>query len=333
MRYRGAIFGWYHQRNAGDDRFAYCFERWLHDHDLTFLPHTQSPPLDVLERCDYVILGGGNIANEAHGVFSGMQQWIRAANIPVFAVGLSISHHPELHEELRALPESGGRLWLRDPRSAGFLDFEQAFLAPDIAWLYPRTFAWPLEREIGLIGVNFRPWEKRKWDVKAWAEIFNQVEGQPVPWPLCFGQDSDEKTLREILPQQACPAEYDATMPQRAELIVAMRFHAIIFAIQAGTPFVAIGNTRKVTYLLEQLGLEKACVELEEPENFIKTLDWVQNNVTHEKLLEISQSQSAKAWQVADKMKAQIEVASDLKREKSSNLSRRLRRRLRALAK
>lgn len=333
MRYRGAIFGWYHQRNAGDDRFAYCFERWLHDHDLIFLPHTEAPPLDVLQRCDYVIVGGGNIANEAHGVFQNMRQWMRAANLPVFAASLSISHHPELHEELRAIREFGGRLWLRDPRSVEFLNFEEAFLAPDIAWMFPRTFSTPLKREAGLIGVNFRPWEKRQWSAENWAQVFRELEGKAVPWPLCFGRDHDGDMLREILPEQPSAAEFDPTIAHRAELIVAMRFHAIIFAIQAGTPFVAIGNTRKMTYLLEQLGLQKACVELEEPENFAATLEWVRQNVTCEKLLQISQNQSEKAWDAADKMKREIEAACASKRRDSNTFSRKLGRRLRSLGK
>ncbi len=330
MAYRGVVFGWYHQRNAGDDRIAHCIERWLGDHELIFLPHMESPPMDVLRRCDYALLGGGSIANQASGVFAGMQKWIRAARMPVFGVGLGISYYPELREELRVVSESGGCIWLRDQKSADFLGFEQTFVAPDITWLYPHTFApsLSLTREPGLMGVNFRPWPKRQWSMQSWAEVLNRFEGRAESWPLCFGKERDENVLREVLPGQSETFEFDPTLPHRAELIVAMRFHAIIFSIQARTPFVALGNTHKLGCLLGQVGLEQACVQVEEPEKFTETLDYVRANISAERLSHITCSQSQKAWQAANLMKDRIETAAEQGRRQRSRLPSRVRRRL-----
>jgi polysaccharide pyruvyl transferase WcaK-like protein len=189
--FRGLILGWYHQRNAGDDRLAHCIERWLHDHQLAFWSHTKIPPPELLLRCDYVILGGGSLANAHNGAFFGMKKWIEAAKIPVFGVGLSVSNIPALREEFKAIPASGGLIWVRDQKSADFLGLppQQCTVAPDLSWLFPLTgehFDLESTARSG-VAVNFRPWPKRNWDPRNWIAPIAALKGA-VPYPLCFGR-------------------------------------------------------------------------------------------------------------------------------------------------
>ena len=186
MTLRGVVFGWYHKKNAGDDRLAHCIEHWLGDHELTFLPHTYSPPLEILQRSDYVILGGGSIANQVHGVFKNMRHWIDATNIPVFGVSLTVSQYDEFRHELSAIPETGGSIWVRDSKSAEWLDFDNGVVfGPDISWLYPRTFSH--ENRTEQVGVNFRPWSKIAWNPEIWKAELQQVFGNKVvPWASMF---------------------------------------------------------------------------------------------------------------------------------------------------
>lgn len=327
MAYRGVVFGWYHQRNAGDDRIAHCIENWLDGHELTFLPHTSPPPLDVLQRSDYVILGGGSIANQVNGVFCDMRKWISATKIPVFGVSITVSQYEEFRRELSAIPQNGGTLWVRDEKSLDWLNFEKGLMfGPDISWLFPRRFANLSRSE--QVGVNFRPWSKIQWQPAIWEQQLSQSLGRDRlhPWPLCFGKDPDMSVLQDIVDTDNAPTEFNPTVPSRSQLIVAMRYHAIIFAIQAGTPFVAVDNTRKVRDLLEQVELPQLAVPLSDPSSFEEKLAYIENHVSAETLLQTTEKMSQKTWAVANRMRDAIESAADVHRSNRYSISSKLSR-------
>lgn len=340
--FRGLVLGWYHQRNAGDDRLAFCIERWLHDHELTFGTHTQTPPRELLERCDYVVLGGGSLANAHHGAFRNMRDWIEAARLPVWGVGLTISSIPALRDELRALGASGGRIWVRDQESADFLGYsrDECVAAPDLSWLFPlggARFGLPPDAPRKGIAVNFRPWPKRNWSAGAWREPIARLEGA-TPYPLCFGRDDDRATLREVWGENALEhhalrpdAEFDPTLAARSELVIAMRFHAILFAIQSQTPFVALGNSRKLQWMLDGLGLSDCVVPIEEPQRLGEGIARAQA-LDGAQLGRITREQHEHAWDVAREFKAQIEAraaqARTRRERREHQLGPRLKRRL-----
>jgi len=327
MVLRGVVFGWYHRKNAGDDRLAHCIENWLGDHELTFLPHTYPPPLEVLQNSDYVILGGGSIANQVNGVFKNMRHWINATRIPVFGVSITISSYEEFRKELKVIPETGGMIWVRDQQSKDWLNFQDGVVfAPDISWLFPRDF--PDQTRASIVGTNFRPWSRTKWQPQAWQnEISNLFGDTAKPWPLCFGKDSDSEVLRQIVDCTDYPTEFDPTFPSRSQLILAMRYHAIIFAIQAGTPFVAIDNSRKVRDLLEQIGLGKMSIPLDNPKNLEHIVDVSRNELDAQLLKQITFDMSAKTKKVADVMKEKIEQSAYTYRSQKSSFNFKLRRR------
>lgn len=317
MALRGVVFGWYHQRNAGDDRFVHCLERWLHDHELIFLPHTQPPPFDVLSRADYAILGCGSIANQVHGVFSGMKRWIAKAKIPVFGVGLTVSQYPALRDELRSIIDTGGSIWLRDQQSADWLAYDRnVFVGPDITWLYPRSLS--CHPAPGTVAINFRPWTKRVWDPVAWGRELARVCPRLVPWPLCFGRDDDRVTLGQVTGSEVSTEEFDLGTIAQAELVVAMRFHALIFAIQAGVPVVAVGNTVKVSNLLDQLGMAECAVPIEQPEQIGEAVLRIKSGWPVDRVREVSSRMCVKAWQVASQFKQHIEDVAQAQSKKRS---------------
>lgn len=333
MALRGAVFGWYHNRNAGDDRIAQCIEMWLHNHQLTFLPHTETPPLEILQRSDYVILGGGSIANQVYGAFKDMRQWISRVEIPVFGVSLTVSHHDAFKHELKSIPQTGGTIWARDLKTLEWLDFadRDVIFGPDISWLYPRYF--PHEKHSNLVGVNFRPWNKVDWEPQVWKATLKEHLGDAVfPWTLCFGKDADLNVLREVVDVSSCPTEFDPTLPSRSQLIIAMRYHAIIFAIQAGTPFIAVDNTRKVRDLLEQVKLQHISVPLNDPGQFKPMLDHVNQTINTSLLNQITQEMSAQTWKVADLMKQRIEESAYACRERRKRLLFRISHKLNKLS-
>ena len=315
--FRGVVFGWYHQRNAGDDRFAHCIERWLHDHELIFLPHTEPPPLEVLRRADYVILGCGSIANSVHGVFSRMSQWIAKAKLPVFGIGLTVSLDEHLRTELRSVVESGGALWLRDQPSADWLQFDRnVVVGPDITWLYPRTFAGVAAPNT--IGVNFRSWPLREWDPHLWGRQLKRDGNRLIPWPLCFGKDDDRPVIAQVVGEPVSDDEFVPSLPAQVSLVVAMRFHAVIFSLQTGTPVVPIANSKKLQWLLGQLELGHLSVPVESPDQFHAAAELARATLTAEALGELTNQLRAEAWRVADQFRDRIQIRCPSKRKSRS---------------
>ena len=150
-----AVFGWYHHQNAGDDRIQVCLTRWLEGHTLAFLPAGRPPPIHLLRTYDAAIIGGGGLIMGTGGMFRQMRRWVRLAGIPVALVGVSVENlTPGLRAELRAFLDVCCFAWFRDQGSLTALGpHPNAFVAPDVTWLYP--FA-PLPPATGGIALSLR---------------------------------------------------------------------------------------------------------------------------------------------------------------------------------
>lgn len=250
-----AVFGWYHHRNAGDDRIQQCITRWLDGHTLAFLPAGRRPPVHLLRTYDAAILGGGGIIQGEGGMFRGMASWVRSAGIPVALVGVSVERiTPALREELRAFLDVCCFAWFRD---RGYLDaighHPKAFVAPDLTWLYPFE---PAEGDGEGLAVSSGPGAFKP--AGAWREALAAL-GQPLrPWPLYFEHAGDAAALREVLPEgpdAPLPAEFDLDPARRAAAVLTGRFHGLLFALQLGRPVLSVADTPKVRRFLDENGL------------------------------------------------------------------------------
>lgn len=327
-RLRGLILGWYHQRNAGDDWIGRCIELWLNDHELIFMSHDSTPPADVLEQVDYVLIGGGSIANRAHGAFRNMAAWIGACRLPVFTVGLGVGEQGEMAGELPAIERSGGALWVRDQRSAQLTGCSPSnvFVGPDLSWLFPLCLG--PRHESDAVAVNMRPCDWRDWSPEDWADALQQYRAESAPWPLCFGPDDDRSFLTKMLGKAVDIDYFDPTLPRRSRCVIAMRFHAILFAIQSGTPFIAIDHATKVRRFLDDNGLNDYSLSLAEPSRLQSVMDRSIHELTDARLSEITSRLRDNAWQIANNFRFRIEDRVTHSKRKRRHLGTRLMRRL-----
>jgi polysaccharide pyruvyl transferase WcaK-like protein len=233
-----AVFGWYHHRNAGDDRIQQCLTRWLEGHTLAFLPAGRRPPVHLLRTYDAAILGGGGLIRDHGGMFRGMARWVRAAGIPVALAGVSVEGmSPELRAELRAFLDVCCFAWFRDHGSLEEVGgHPRAFVAPDITWLYPFEPA-PAEGE----GVAV---------TSADLDVPTAPDTPIHPWPLYFENGGDAAGF------QTAPGEFDLEPARRATAVLTRRFHGLLFAIQLGRPALVDSAAPKVRRFLEDNGLQ-----------------------------------------------------------------------------
>lgn len=329
--YRGLVLGWYHNRNAGDDRLQEVILSWLQDHHLYFLPHSELPPPSLVDSVDYILLGGGSIANAPHGVFTDLKSWCRRHDKPVYTAGLGISSFDNFPSTFEAIPESGGFAWVRDEQSKiNIGNPDWCKVAPDIAWLLP----FPCQRTPGAACVpylNLRPWPKLVWDPKAVRKKLETVLPGLRPLPFCFHRNHpDAPEITKVLPDAEMPEAFDPTAFSFASFILTMRFHAVIFAVQTGIPFLAIHNSKKLSYLMDSIGLEDFILKLDDLDNFESKVEKAQTELCLDRLYQISEDQRHRVAQVAHEFKAHIEETCSRKRSKRyTSLGKRIRNRIR----
>lgn len=330
MKPKGLVLGFYHQRNAGDDRLASCLERWLVGHDLTFLSHNELLPINFVNRFDYVILGGGSILNGHHGALTQVLTWQARLAMPIFIIGATIcSLNTRMLEAIRQIADTGQRVWLRDQRSADILQARaQVTVAPDLSWLFPLNWDCPHQRVLPAI-VNLRPWKNIADHTANLHQNLGNAFTTVYPWVLCEDPSSSDVPLsREVANTETCSG-YDTSLVARAEFAVAMRYHAIIFAIQSGTPFLAIQNTRKVQCLLEELELEWAQIlpDTDGPQ-FKDKATKARQQLTPDRLRRITETQHEQVSTAADAFRARLNQAAQARRQRQQTLTARLKRRI-----
>lgn len=248
-----AVFGWYHHRNAGDDRIQQCLTRWLDGHTLAFLPAGRRPPVHLLRTCDAAILGGGGLIRNEGGIFRGLARWVRQAGIPVALVGVSVEGiTPGLRRELREFLDVCCFAWFRDRGSLEVVgDHPRAFVAPDVTWLYPFE---PAEQEGRGLAVCVAPGTLQPR--AAWRDALAAL-GEPLhPWPLYFENGGDAAGLRELVTDRPLPAEFDLGPARQAAAVLTGRFHGLLFALQLGRPALAASDAPKVRRFLDDNGLQ-----------------------------------------------------------------------------
>lgn len=248
-----AIFGWYHHRNAGDDRIQQCLTRWLDGHTLAFLPAGRRPPVHLLRTYDAALLGGGGLIWNQGGMFRGMARWARQAGIPVALAGVSVEAiTPGLRGELREFLDVCCFAWFRDRGSLEAVgDHPRAFVAPDATFLYPFE---PAAEEGRGLAVSVAPGSLQPRE--AWRDALAVFKEPLHPWPLYFENGGDGRALQELIPDADLPGEFDLDPARRAAAVLAGRFHALLFAIQLGRPVLAASGAPKVRRFLDDNGLQ-----------------------------------------------------------------------------
>lgn len=83
------VFGWFNQKNFGDDLFVYMFEKILYQHKVEFVSPIEPPSLDC-EKTDIVIFGGGDLINDFF--INKFKIFVEGFKGPIYGIGLGIPY-------------------------------------------------------------------------------------------------------------------------------------------------------------------------------------------------------------------------------------------------
>lgn len=273
------ILGWYNRANIGDDAFQQVLGGWFADHDVQFI----TPPQETRKDADLVILGGGAVVSEYYLERIHHTRTDGRA-IPVIALGVDV----EYPQEIDLLVNSGiDKVFFRSLEDVALFNstvedmpmVEQARFTPDLVFdltvrgkpILP-SYKKTDKRTVAVFATDYvMPSSNRdlyffgpRADqfAQGLAGVLDKMteKCEIILMPCSTGQTGNDRRVNlhiasfmrkppVIVEEQFEPstmidfiADCTATM--------CMRYHAHIFSLIAGTPFVSIEYTKKARTIM-----------------------------------------------------------------------------------
>lgn len=267
------IVGWYGKKNVGDEAFRVVFQRFFEGHELRFVTPPQTCP-----DSDAVILGGGAVASPFY--------LNSLPPVPRYAIGIDLAYDSEANLMAEA---AFRKIYVRTRNDCELLQKAAScpvVAIPDLAFYIRPTGQdilgkYKLHSDRKTLGVLVTDYVNPAIDRS--IELFTQRannfkinlaaklddlydQGYEVLLiPCSTGGYGDDRRMNLDLAafMRHSPTNImDTIGPQemidliaQCDVTLCQRFHAHIFSIIAGTPFISIEFTRKVKTLLQERNL------------------------------------------------------------------------------
>lgn len=267
------IIGWYGKKNVGDEAFRHAHKHIFQGHEIHFV----TPPMRC-KKPNIVVLGGGAVASPFY--------LDTLPDCPRYALGIDLAYESEVDLLAKANFQA---VFVRNKSDLPALRSKlQCPVAafPDLAFMIQPTGRdilsrykrYPKKKTAGVLVTDYvnpaidRP--VTDFGTKAFNFKLNlahkldqlgKAGWEVMLIPCSTGGYGDDRRINLDLAafMEKHPTNIMKTLsPQdtidliaQLDLTVCQRFHAHIFSIIAGTPFISIEYTRKVRMLLEENGL------------------------------------------------------------------------------
>ena len=291
---RVVLVGAFGQRNVGDEALCAAFCAALRDHDVlvasadpgdttarhgvaAFRP-TPRAAVQAVRQADAVVVGGGTVfkrllpgANRRRlGLLTNtaaLVAWAHATGADVALVGVGAGEmHGRLADAISGwIARHADLLVLRDEESAAVLDAASVpapfWIAADPVWAQLDRRPAPPRRGTG--GRRLTVALSHHARVDALADALGALAPawsiRLQPWQAGGPDLTLARRLREAVPSAVVeepPANLDEAIARLAEsdVVLGLRFHALVAAATAGTPFVAVAHEPKLAAIARRLG-------------------------------------------------------------------------------
>jgi hypothetical protein len=281
-KFKIAVWGWTQGQNLGDDWISQSIQRRFPG----IIPITTE--IEDFSIYNFVIIGGGGLLNgpKLRSPFN------KPLSVQYGSFGLGGEFEITEKDELKKLINLSKFFGVRDTRNLSTFNIEgnrRLEISGDCTFLYPLTRMTPNKKIIKIKIIWRDPYGLQKWhtskhhtdDGEQLNTMFKEYIG---PIPL----DDNEKALgiyKDILrnygtvifdnyrvTQFKIDDLYDRFM--QIDLVVTMRYHGVVAAIQLGIPCIAIDIYPKVKTIMTEAGLDKYCIKVGE---FQKISGLIQN--------------------------------------------------------
>lgn len=293
-----AVIGWYNRQNVGDERILQCLERFFsgHKHSIrSFNIGDAKKNIDRINSYDYVLLGGGGLITRRFNKYYTLFDKIRR---PLGCVGIGVeAMNRDMEKSVNLLLEKSDFILVRDKESKEMLRNNfKIMVGPDLTFLSSYDLSDPTDDRI--VGLNLRywcsseaeygsyywhlrnyieknlrsfgaVWPRGKWDERKFVSLLREFRGKFLPMPFCLedvklartrSYVSDVDVLRQYF--KGVPAAFDPSWFSKIRYLIAMRFHAILFSVQCGIPFVCISYQPKCIRFCQAIGINEYCLDV-----------------------------------------------------------------------
>ncbi len=271
---RVAVIGYFGHLNAGDDLLQAALAHALREHLLMFTSW-YSP--EILNQSDLVVVGGGGQWPES-AFFRAGDWFARRLTAPLMVVGISATRaDDEVRDRTLPLIDKAAFFHVRDPETREILGNHPGVVAGvDLFWWMPWNEAGdhdaPAPVRPATAALALRDWGLEAWDPRAVVATVRE-RCQVLPFPFHYGSmagnpksqvDDREFLVRLGLPE--VPAAWTPEPARRADLTVAMRFHAVQVAVRFGKPVIGLDVDPKIRRFFDEHGVGELCVALGDPD-------------------------------------------------------------------
>lgn len=293
-RKKVVAIGFYDKGNVGDEAFKAAFKTLFPLWDWTFRDQVPTNP----NAYDAMVIGGGS-------VLDGFKLDLSGVTIPLGFIGVGLGEDPT--GDLLVALQRAKVVVVRDRLSRQH--YPAADYAPDLAFTNP-FLGNP--RPIGTKKVAFfaNDFMAAKEGSASWVgDAFNwftheaantcqklMESGYQITFmPMCIGGIDDRRTAGAVIGRLKNPGTKNAawlfgpregqTLEQtvhnviaESDLVVTQRFHGMVYAAQAGKPFVAISSHDKFLGLATDMGWSAGLVDYYgyQTGRFLTASDWAQ---------------------------------------------------------
>jgi polysaccharide pyruvyl transferase WcaK-like protein len=305
-----ALIGWSGNDNWGDERMYYCIKRFFHQHKIvrfkSFLEAILN--IDNVNKCDYVLIGGGGLIFRGFNRYS---EFLQKITRPLGCIGISIEAeglNNDMRKGLEILKEKADFIYVRDEKSREILQNHfKVITGPDIAFLYPykpvreirdeyaavnlrNWFWWDVElhswlHEKLVIWESRYPWIKAIYPGKTWDSDRLVTRLRPHfkklhPFPLYFGSydKTDVSVLKKYFPK--VPKKFSFNPLSQSRYLIGMRLHSLIFATQMGIPFISLSYEPKNVNYCQGLAHPELSLPLLEYRQIHEKIDYLRSHYT-----------------------------------------------------
>lgn len=268
------IAGWWGGQNIGDEYIKYSLKKVLeNDFKVDFIEVPFDPTLWNLwkiNNLDFLIIGGGGLFTKMPPhPFDMFDKWGHRLKIPFGFLGVGIQEmRHEYKSIIGGLVERSAFFVVRDTGSFNilnsFISSPKIIKAPDLTFLYPYQTQSNVAKD--KIGVNLRVWnfdKERTYDNYKWCQAINRLEGIKKTVPLSFMENLDDREALVGI-QGIKKSDFNIKLYEDINIMIGMRLHSLIFAVQNSIPAIGIAYTPKVERFFSELDLNEFCLNVSE---------------------------------------------------------------------
>lgn len=324
---RIGLIGWYGHENAGDERLLFSLKRFFDGNDFLVTSGFDDAvhKIDDLNRCDYMLIGGGGLILRGFGRHSRL---IESLTPHFGCVGISVeAAHEDNRAFIEAIKAKADFIYVRDANSQALLqNHPKVVVGPDLSYLYPFEPIEPTEKET--CGLNLRNWHYanteyggrlyqwlvyldkkiphfqrfypfQKWQPEKLIIRLQKKIDTILPLPLYTeGKRKDDvKELQRYLGN--VPTSFSPDLFKQTRYLIGMRLHSLIFASQVGIPFLSLSYQPKNVEFCKPIQLD-CSLDLFNLSRLENRLDYLKEHYDEirVRLLEFTSQQRKRAWEL-----------------------------------